>query len=154
MEEQLSKSEKKQLKKLQRPSLILAISLFIGITTFNLIIYYHDIVTGIEGLERPPLSQLIIIEVAAGIIGFITYYFLSKKTIKDLSNGKKQIEQLAVTFKFVKNENGQPAYSLKLKNALVVIVNPSLFKTINVGDQVQVEYASETSHIFNVSKVA
>lgn len=151
-EKKLSKLERKQLKKLQRPSLILAISLFMGVTAVNIVIYYHDIFTGIEGLERPPLFQLILLEVVAILVGFSSFYFPSKLLIKDLTSGKKRIELQPIAYKFVKNMDGKPAYSFKLKNALTVIVDKTLYNTSKIGDELIVEYTPKSSYVFDVRK--
>jgi hypothetical protein len=150
-EQKLSKAERKELKKLQLPSLLLGITLFAGISVINIIIYFRDIVIG--ATDRPPLSQLIFIEVFAGLLSFFSFYFLSKNLMKDLASGKKNIDLQVVTYKFIKNIDGKPAYLLKLKNALTVLVDKALFNRTNVGDTLEVEYSPKSAHVFTQRKV-
>lgn len=151
-ETKLSKSERRELKKLQRPSIILSIGLLLIITGVNLVIHFHDVVTGIEGLARPPISQLIIIEVVALLLAFISFYYLSKKSILDLANNTKQNEQFVITHRYMKNNAGIADYLLKLKGAFEVSVDLQIYKNVKVGDLVEVSFAPESHHVFEVKR--
>lgn len=149
----LSSPERKALRSQTRMALIIGTSLFILLTGLNLAIYYRDVLTGIGGVERPPLSQLIIIEVAAFIIGLSSYYFPSKKWIKDLSLGTKEEDMSVVHMRFVKNNDGAPQYTLRLMNNLIVVIDKQLYSSLHVGDRVNISYAPQSSYVFDVRKV-
>lgn len=153
MTKALSSEERKTLKKEKRPAMMLGVLLFAGISITNLVIYYQDIILGTEGLERPPIIQLIIIEIAALAVGFSTYYFPSKKVIKDLSVNEKLVEENAVQKKFIRNVNGKPEYTVRLANNLLVSVDKSLYSNLSAGDTVKVSFAPLSSHIFSTERV-
>lgn len=151
-QETLSKVERKELKKLQRPSILLAAALFVVITALNFTIYNQDVLTGMESMGKPPISQLIIVQVIALILAGITFYFLSKKSIKDLMSGQKVVDEQTVIYKFIKNHEGKPAYTFQLGNKLTVFVDVAQYKSTKVGDPLTIEYAPASSHIFGVRK--
>ncbi len=149
---QLSSSERKLLKRQTRFALILGIVLFAVLTAINLVLYYHDLVTGIEGVERPPVSQLIIVEVVAVAVGVSSYYFPSKKWLKDLSNNQKHREESTVHTMFVKNNNGMPEYTLRLMNKLLVVTDKATYGSLKVGDRVAITYAPASAYVFHAEK--
>ena len=152
MEVQLSKEERKELKKQNKHARLLAVILFIGISLVNLAFFYQDVLLGNEALDRPPLSQLILIETAALLVGLMTYYFPSRGVLKDLSRNIKQVEEKKVLSKFIMNENGKLQYTLRLSNAMNVAIDKSLFKSLREGDTVRIEFAATSNYIFNTHK--
>lgn len=151
-EEKLSKAERSELKKQNRPAKVLALLLFAGITLINLAFYYQDILLGNEDLDRPHISQLVVIELIAIGIGFSSYYFPSRKLLKDLSQNKKITEENPVVSTFVKNVNGQPEYNVRLANSMNVAVERDVFKSVKKGDQLIVSYAPQSTHVFSAMK--
>lgn len=150
----LTSNERKALKKQTRPALLLGTLIFLLITILNLLIYYQDVILGEEGAERPPMYQLIVVEALAISIGTTAYYFPSKKWLKDLSKNQKNTEANAIHSMFVKMENGKPAYTLRLINKQIVEIDKGLYKTLTVGDTVEVTYAPVSEFIFGAEKVA
>jgi hypothetical protein len=151
--QKLSKKERRILRKQQRPAFILAMVLLLGTTTINLILSFPDIATGLEKLDRPPISQFLIVEAFSFVLALATFYFLTKKVIKDLSNGVKNIDKQTVVVKFVKNNAGKPDYTVRLQNAMIISVDKVLFKSIDKGSELTVEYAPGSQNVFAVQKV-
>ena len=151
--ENLTQSERSALRKQSRPALLLGTILFVGVSVVNHVFYFQDVLLGTPDIGRPPIAQLIIIEVVALVLGFISYYFPSKKVIKDLSTNEKTIEEQKVLSTFVKNENGQPNYMVRLANSMIIAVERELFKSIKQGDSLEVSYAPNSELVFNSSKI-
>lgn len=149
-----TKEDKKELKKIMRPSIVLAIVFFIAISATNFTFYYRDILTDTEGLQRPPFMQLVLIEVFAFVLAFITFYFLSKSLLKDLGNGKKNVEHQEVSKKYVKMNNGERQYLLLLKNNITAVVNKTFYAQTSVGEKVMIEYTPKAIHVFKVERAA
>ena len=154
MIEALTQDDKKLLRKQQRPAKLLATGLILMITLVNLAMYFRDILVDIDGLERPPLSQLIIVEVAAVLIGFSAYYFPSKNFLKDLFSGTKKVETVEVIRKYLKRGSSKPEYTFILKNKLSVQVDKTLYTEVSEGDSVIVNYVPHSSFIFSTAKKA
>lgn len=149
----LSKSERSLLRKQCRPALLLGIILFVGVSVVNHIFYFQDVLLGTPDIGRPPIAQLICIEIVALILGFVSFYFPSKKVLKDLAKNEKNTEEQKVISTFVKNDNGKPNYTIRLANSINVTVDRDLFKSINKGDALSVSYAPKSEFVFSVSKL-
>lgn len=150
--EKLSPDERKILKRQERPAIMLAVGLLFTISILNLAMYYQDVLLGTEGVERPPVSQLIVIQVFAVLLAFVSFYFPSKKLIKDLSTGLRYSEELVIAYKFVQNKDSKRAYTLKMQNSLMVLVDQQFFKSVQVGDVIEVQYVPESLYVFGAKQ--
>lgn len=150
--ESLSKLERSILRKQNRPALLLGIILFVGVSIVNHVFYFQDVLLGTPDIGRPPIAQLIIIEIVAFILGFISYYFPSKKVIKDLSKNEKYTEEQLVVSTFVKNDNGKPNYMVRLANSMNIAVDRDLFKSVKKGDALSISFAPTSEFVFTSSK--
>ena len=151
--EKFSRSEQKTLRQQTRHAILFALGLFSVISVFNVVIFFRDIILGIEGLERPSIGQFMLIQTMGFIIAISVFYFPSKKILKDLSSKFKNSEVLEVGFKFIQNKDGKPVYTLKMKNALIVTVQSEFYKSVQVGNLIEVQYASESLYVFGVKKL-
>lgn len=150
--EKLTSQEKKALKKEQRPSFLLGVSLIFVLSALNILFYFKDIVLGIDGLERPPVSQLIIIEIIAAILGITLYYYLAKNVLGDIKAGAKQVESTSILQKFFKRIDGDLVYLIRLKNGLETTVDKTTYTTFNEGDNVDVRYSPRTKLVHSLSQ--
>lgn len=148
-----TKEDKKVLRKLLRPSILLSTTLIIVISVVNFTFYYRDILTGTEGLGRPPISQLMIIEIIAFMIGSLTLIFMAKSVTRDLIKGIKSIEYPKITHKFVKLENSKRVYSLKLSNKMIIGIDKNLFENLIIGENIHLEYAPNSFHVLKTAKI-
>jgi fumarate reductase subunit C len=150
----LTSDEKKVLRRQLVPSILLSVGLITVITLVNLAMHYMDVLTGINGVGRPPVSRLWIIELIAVLIGTFTFLYLTKKVRKDLLSGKKIITTFLVKRKYSKKENGTVNLKLILSPNLTVDVSNGTYASIGEGDLVEVARTAYSEHVFRVNKVS
>lgn len=146
----LTSLDKIALRKHLKAPLIFSLSLFVMISIVNLAFHFMDVLTGIEVVERPPVLRLIVIEIIAFAIAFMSFYFLTRNIQKDLSSGKKQKEKGKIVRKFAQKENGQLIYRLRLESKRNVDVDKSLYSILSEGDLIHVSFAHHSNFTFEV----
>lgn len=149
----LTKEDKKKLRRLLRPTILLSTMLITVISIVNFTFYYRDILTGTEGLGRPPFAQLMTIEIIAIVIGTLTLIVMTRLVLRDLINGIKSIEYPSITHKFVKLENNKRVFSLKLNNKMIIGIDKNLFENLMIGEKIHLEYAPNSFHVLSTERI-
>jgi hypothetical protein len=150
IQEMLSNSERKQLRKQLRPAVQLALLVLLVTTGVNLAFQYMDVLTGVDSVERPPLFRFFVIEVLVLVFSGMIFFTLSAKVRRDLRGGKKVVEGTSVLKKFAKRINGQLAYKLQLRNKQIIDVNKETFNLLSDGSEIQYGYAPRSLFVFDV----
>ncbi|TNF46612.1 MAG: hypothetical protein EP305_10485 [Bacteroidetes bacterium] len=146
----LTSMNKSTLKKQLRAPFIFTLSLFVMISLVNLAFHFMDVLTGVEVVERPPVSRLFIIEGFAFLIAFFSFFFMTRNVRRDLSSGKKQNEKRKIVRKYVRKENGLLIYQLLLENKRNIDVDQFLYSKLTEGDVVNVSFAPNSNLTFDV----
>lgn len=146
----LSPAETGMVRRQLAPSIVLAIGLVMIITLVNLALQYMDVITGVKGIGRPPFSRFLIIESIAILLGVFTFLYLTRAVRKDLTQGKKIIEEVHVKRKFAKRENGTLNLKILVTSNLTLDVIPALYNSLSEGDKVIVERAPLSEIVFDV----
>lgn len=148
----LTSMNKKSLRNQLRAPSIFTLSLFLMISLVNLAFHFMDVLTGVDVVERPPVSRLFIIEGFAFLIAFGSFFFMTRNVRRDLSSGKKQNVKGKVIRKFVRKENGLLIYQLLLENKRNVDVSQALYTKLSEGDFVNVSFAPSSNLTFEVER--
>lgn len=149
----LSSEERRLLRKEQRPALLLGFGILFVMTALNFLFHFKDVVMNMDVIERPPISQLITIQVFATLIGPAIYYFMARNVITDLKKGTKNIENTVVLMKFFKRIDGKLEYFLRLANGLETNVDKSRYLEFNENESIVAHYAPSTKTVFSVQHV-
>jgi hypothetical protein len=151
IQEKLSNSERKLLRKQLRSAVQLALLVLLVTTGVNLAFQYMDVLTGVEAVERPPIFRFFVIEVLVLSFSGLIFFTLSAKVRSDLRGGKKVVEGTSVLKKFAKRINGQLAYKLQLRNKQIIDVNKETFNLLSDGSAIQYGYAPRSLFVFDVT---
>ena len=128
MEEiKLTVSDRKLLKKQQRPTFLLAAGIFVTLTALNSLFHYKDVILDMEMIERPPIAQLITIQIVGTLISFGIYFSMAHTVLKDLRSGSKTSEQTKIIAKYLKRIDGELTYFVKLGNGIEATIDKSSF---------------------------
>lgn len=154
MEEiKLTASDRKLLKKQQRPTLLLAGGIFVTLTALNFLFHYKDVILDMEMIERPPVAQLITIQIVGTVISFGIYFSMARTVLKDLRSGSKTSEQTKIIAKYFKRIDGELSYFLKLGNGIEATVDKSSFTRYTESQPVRIEYAPKTKLVYNLQAI-
>ena len=149
----LTASDRKLLKKQQRPTLLLAGGIFVTLTALNFLFHYKDVVLGMEMIERPPVSQLITIQIVGTLISSGIYFSMARAVLKDLRSGSKTSEQTKIIARYFKRIDGELTYFVRLKNGIEATVNKSNFSKFIENQPIRIEYGSKTKLVFDLQPV-
>jgi hypothetical protein len=150
---ELNSAEKKMIRRQIVPSVLLAAGLMLIITLVNMTLHFMDVITGIQGVGRPPLSRFLIIEGVAVLLGVFTFLYLTRAVRKDLSSGQKIIEETKVKRKFAKRENGKVNFKVLLTNNLTVDVDQERYNSFLEGDTVTLHRSPWSELIFEINSL-
>lgn len=146
----LSSKERRVLRKEQHPAFLLGFGILLLMTALNFAFHYKDVIMGMDVIERPPISQLIVIQIVALIIGPSIYYFMARNVLKDLKSGIKNIEKTVVLKKFFKRIDGKLEYFLRLTNGLEMNVDKASYQTFDENESILAHYSPNTKRVFSI----
>lgn len=151
MEElKLTPSNRKLLRKQQRPTFLLATGIFVTLSALNFLFHYKDVVLGMEMIERPPISQLILIQTVGTLISLTIYFSMARTVLQDLRAGSKISELTKISAKYFKRIDGELTYFVKLRNGIESNVEKGFFSDLKEQDTVNVEYSKNTRLIYAI----
>jgi hypothetical protein len=151
MEEiKLTRVNRKLLKKQQQPTFLLATGMFLMLTLLNFLFHYKDVVLGMDMIERPPLMQLIAIQITGTVISAVVYFAMARSVLMDLRKDTKWSERTKISAKYFKRIDGDLTYFVKLKNGIETHIDKSMFPLFNEEQLVIVEYAFNTRLVFDL----
>jgi hypothetical protein len=150
----LTREDRQLLRKQLRPALILSVGILFMITAVNLSFHYMDVLTGVETVERPPVSRLIIIEVLAVLLSMGTFLTLTGNVRKDLKSGLKKSERSGVERKYFQLENGSRIFKIRLENGTILPIGKELYNSVNENDLIEFTQAERSKIVFSAQVVS
>lgn len=145
----LTREDKQELRKQLRPAILLSFGMLFMITAVNLSFHFMDVLTGVETVERPPISRLIIIEVLAIVLSMGTYLLLTGNVRKDLKSDLKRSDKSRVERKYFQLENGSRIYKVKLENGTILPIGTELYHAVNDRDMIDFTQAQRSKIVFS-----
>lgn len=153
VEIKLTASDRKLLKKQQRPTFLLAGGIFVTLTALNFLFHYKDVVLGMEMIERPPVTQLIMIQIVGTLISIGIYFAMAQAVLQDLRSGLKSSEQTKIIAKYFKRIDGELTYFVKLSNGIEATVDKSSFTGYIENQPIRIEYAAKTKLVYDLQPI-
>lgn len=154
MEElKLTPSNRKLLRKQQRPTFLLAGGIFVTLTALNFLFHFKDIVLDMEMIERPPIAQLIAIQIVGTVISIGIYFSMARTVLQDLRSGSKTSEQTKIKAKYFKRIDGELTYFVKLGNGIEAMVDKSSFTEYTESQPVRIEYTPKTKLVYDIQPI-
>ena len=150
----LSSSDRQLLRKQLRPAILLSIGILFMITAVNLSFHYMDVLTGVETVERPPVSRLFVILFLAIVIALSTFLFLTANVRKDLKSGIKKYEKSRVKRKYLQMENGTRLHKVNLQNGTILSIGIDLYNVVNENDLIEFSQAEKSKIVFSTQLIS